>query len=113
MKKEVCSHFHILQESYSMIFFKPIMYLCVLLADISGSPVSMDVGTCRSHCGGAYRTSDDRTQQDFLKYSSMLEFLRSKKVSRPCSFKNRHKGALLPHYCSRRHTNEIYYFVDI
>ncbi|CAL8315293.1 unnamed protein product [Gadus morhua 'NCC'] len=48
--------------------------------DISGSPVSMDVGMCRSHCGSAYRTSNDRTQQDYLKYSSMLEFLRSKKM---------------------------------
>ena len=66
--------------------FIPINYNCVLLADISGSPVSMDVGMCRSHCGSAYRTSNDRTQQDYLKYSSMLEFLRSKKVSGPCNF---------------------------
>ncbi|CAL8279328.1 unnamed protein product [Lota lota] len=48
--------------------------------DISGSPVRMDVGMCRSHCGGASRTSNYGPQQEYLKYSSMLEFLRSKKM---------------------------------
>uniref|UniRef100_A0A8D3AV82 Pinhead n=1 Tax=Scophthalmus maximus TaxID=52904 RepID=A0A8D3AV82_SCOMX len=49
--------------------------------DISGSPVSVDMGTCRSHCGGASRPPHETGQQDYSKYSSMLEFLRSKKVS--------------------------------
>ncbi|AWP03784.1 Hypothetical protein SMAX5B_006352 [Scophthalmus maximus] len=47
--------------------------------DISGSPVSVDMGTCRSHCGGASRPPHETGQQDYSKYSSMLEFLRSKK----------------------------------
>ncbi|XP_035489003.2 uncharacterized protein pnhd isoform X2 [Scophthalmus maximus] len=50
--------------------------------DISGSPVSVDMGTCRSHCGGASRPPHETGQQDYSKYSSMLEFLRSKKVKR-------------------------------
>ncbi|KAK0140618.1 hypothetical protein N1851_022397 [Merluccius polli] len=49
--------------------------------DVSGSPVSVDVGTCRSHCGGASRSSAEGPQQEYLKYSSMLEFLRSKKMA--------------------------------
>ncbi|KAM8727498.1 uncharacterized protein pnhd [Acanthopagrus schlegelii] len=49
--------------------------------DISGSPVSVDVGMCRSHCGGASRPSPEAGQQEYSKHSSMLEFLRSKKVS--------------------------------
>ncbi|KAF0046728.1 hypothetical protein F2P81_000361 [Scophthalmus maximus] len=48
--------------------------------DISGSPVSVDMGTCRSHCGGASRPPHETGQQDYSKYSSMLEFLRSKKT---------------------------------
>ncbi|XP_041660296.1 uncharacterized protein pnhd [Cheilinus undulatus] len=48
--------------------------------DISGSPVSVDVGMCRSHCGGAVRPSHETGQQEYSKHSSMLEFLRSKKV---------------------------------
>ncbi|XP_071376672.1 uncharacterized protein pnhd [Centroberyx affinis] len=51
--------------------------------DISGSPVSVDVGMCRSHCGGAARASHAAGQQDYSKHSSMLEFLRSKKMRMP------------------------------
>ncbi|XP_008274072.1 uncharacterized protein pnhd [Stegastes partitus] len=48
--------------------------------DISGSPVNIDVGMCRSHCGGTIRASHEAGQQDYSKHSSMLEFLRSKKM---------------------------------
>uniref|UniRef100_A0A3Q1AKI2 Im:7138239 n=1 Tax=Amphiprion ocellaris TaxID=80972 RepID=A0A3Q1AKI2_AMPOC len=48
--------------------------------DISGTPVSIDVGMCRSHCGGTIRRSLEAGQQDYSKHSSMLEFLRSKKM---------------------------------
>ncbi|KAM4605229.1 uncharacterized protein pnhd [Polymixia lowei] len=48
--------------------------------DISGSPISVDMGICRSHCGGAPRTSNGVRQQEYSKHSSMLEFLRSKKM---------------------------------
>ncbi|XP_075339403.1 uncharacterized protein pnhd [Odontesthes bonariensis] len=47
--------------------------------DISGSPVSVDVGLCRSHCG-AIRPPHEAAQQEYSKHSSMLEFLRSKKM---------------------------------
>jgi len=58
------------------------MCVCVCVStDISGSPVSVDVGLCRSHCGGASRPSHEAGQQEYSKHSSMLEFLRSKKVS--------------------------------
>uniref|UniRef100_A0AAY3ZYU4 Im:7138239 n=1 Tax=Denticeps clupeoides TaxID=299321 RepID=A0AAY3ZYU4_9TELE len=50
--------------------------------DISGSPVNVDVGTCRAHCGGTY----DAGLLGYSRHSSMLDFLRSKKVpSHPCS----------------------------
>lgn len=48
--------------------------------DISGGPVSVDVGICRSHCGSTARTPHHAGQQEYAKHSSMLEFLRSKKV---------------------------------
>ncbi|XP_071347129.1 uncharacterized protein pnhd isoform X2 [Trachinotus anak] len=48
--------------------------------DISGSPVSVDVGMCRSHCGAASRPPHEAGQQEYPKHSSMLEFLRSKKM---------------------------------
>ncbi|XP_056149763.1 uncharacterized protein pnhd [Lampris incognitus] len=48
--------------------------------DISGSPVSVDVGMCRSHCGAAARAAKETGQQEYTKHSSMLEFLRSKKA---------------------------------
>ncbi|XP_036411494.1 uncharacterized protein im:7138239 [Megalops cyprinoides] len=50
--------------------------------DISGSPVSVDVGVCRSHCGGAQRTPSSHGPglPGYSKHSSMLDFLRSKKV---------------------------------
>nr|XP_040028058.1 uncharacterized protein im:7138239 [Gasterosteus aculeatus aculeatus] len=48
--------------------------------DISGSPVSVDVGMCRSHCGGVSRPSHEAGQQEYSKHASMLEFLRSKRT---------------------------------
>ncbi|XP_038143596.1 uncharacterized protein im:7138239 isoform X1 [Cyprinodon tularosa] len=48
--------------------------------DISGSPVSVDVGMCRSHCGITTRSSQEARHQEYSKHSSMLEFLRSKKM---------------------------------
>ncbi|KAI3374732.1 hypothetical protein L3Q82_021285, partial [Scortum barcoo] len=48
--------------------------------DISGSPVSVDVGVCRSHCGAASRPPHEAGQQEYSKHSSMLEFLKSKKM---------------------------------
>ncbi|XP_076003164.1 uncharacterized protein pnhd [Genypterus blacodes] len=51
--------------------------------DISGSPVSVDVGMCRSHCGGPTRPTNVAGHMDASKHASMLEFLRSKKVKRP------------------------------
>lgn len=63
-----------------------------LSTDISGSPVSVDVGMCRSRCGGAPRPSQEAGQQEYSKHSSMLEFLRSKKVSGVPP--RGHKGAL-------------------
>ncbi|XP_045906786.1 uncharacterized protein pnhd [Micropterus dolomieu] len=48
--------------------------------DISGSPVNIDVGMCRLHCGGAPRPSHEAGRQEYSKHSSMLEFLRSKKM---------------------------------
>ncbi|XP_055359618.1 uncharacterized protein pnhd isoform X1 [Betta splendens] len=48
--------------------------------DISGGPVSIDVGMCRPHCGGGSRSSHDAAQQEYSKYSSMLEFLKSKRI---------------------------------
>uniref|UniRef100_H3C8Q0 Pinhead n=1 Tax=Tetraodon nigroviridis TaxID=99883 RepID=H3C8Q0_TETNG len=50
--------------------------------DISGSPVSVDVGMCRSHCEPAPRSFAETGQQEYSKHSSMLEFLRSKKMGR-------------------------------
>ncbi|XP_054452743.1 uncharacterized protein pnhd [Anoplopoma fimbria] len=55
-------------------------HLVYIGQDISGSPVSVDVGICRSHCGGASRPPHETGAQDYSKHSSMLEFLRSKKV---------------------------------
>ncbi|KAG9350704.1 hypothetical protein JZ751_024593 [Albula glossodonta] len=50
--------------------------------DISGSPVSVDVGVCRAICGGTQRASSSHGPglPGFSKHSSMLEYLRSKKV---------------------------------
>uniref|UniRef100_A0A3P8WJK1 Pinhead n=1 Tax=Cynoglossus semilaevis TaxID=244447 RepID=A0A3P8WJK1_CYNSE len=54
----------------------------VYIGQISGGHVSVDVGMCRSHCGGpGSRTSHETQQQEDSKYSSMLEFLRSKQPS--------------------------------
>ncbi|XP_054598175.1 uncharacterized protein pnhd [Nothobranchius furzeri] len=48
--------------------------------DISGSPVNVDVGMCKTHCGTTIRPSHDAGQQEYVKYASMLEFLRSKRM---------------------------------
>lgn len=47
-------------------------------SDISGGPVSVDVGLCRSHCGAAGGSSQARGLQE--QSWSILDFLRSKKV---------------------------------
>ncbi|XP_051554860.1 uncharacterized protein LOC127441450 isoform X2 [Myxocyprinus asiaticus] len=48
--------------------------------DISGSPVNVDVGMCKTHCGqSAHSTSFEAGLWD-SKFSSMLDFLRSKKM---------------------------------
>lgn len=68
---------------YEVVFFLPqIYFVSVSSSDISGSPVSVDVGMCRSHCGATSRPSHEAVkQQEESKHASMLEFLRSKKVS--------------------------------
>ncbi|XP_044134587.1 uncharacterized protein LOC122927078 [Bufo gargarizans] len=49
--------------------------------DISGSPVSVDVGLCRSHCGVPQRfNSYNSGIHGLSKHSSMLEFLKNKKL---------------------------------
>ncbi|XP_028329216.1 uncharacterized protein pnhd [Gouania willdenowi] len=49
--------------------------------DISGSPVSIDVGKCRSQCGRtSTKPSHETSPQEYSRHSSMLEFLRSKKL---------------------------------
>lgn len=63
----------------TIVSYEIIVY--IFSSDISGSPISVDVGRCRSHCGGAPRTSLDSGLQEYSKHSSMLEYLRSKKVS--------------------------------
>ncbi|KAK6467377.1 hypothetical protein HHUSO_G34898 [Huso huso] len=50
--------------------------------DISGSPVSVDVGVCRSHCGGSQRNHAPYGSgySGYSKHTSMLDFLRTKKL---------------------------------
>ncbi|XP_075137765.1 uncharacterized protein LOC142213316 [Leptodactylus fuscus] len=49
--------------------------------DISGSPVSVDVGLCRSHCGVPQRlNSYNYGFHGLPKHSSMLDFLKNKKL---------------------------------
>ncbi|XP_043358814.1 uncharacterized protein LOC119848477 [Dermochelys coriacea] len=48
--------------------------------DISGSPVSLDVGMCRSHCLSQSINSHQSGFPGFSKHSSMLDFLRTKKL---------------------------------
>ncbi|XP_053319608.1 uncharacterized protein LOC128491314 [Spea bombifrons] len=49
--------------------------------DVSGSPVSVDVGICRSHCGSQQRLNSYNPGVPSLpKHSSMLDFLRNKKL---------------------------------
>ncbi|MEE6487121.1 hypothetical protein FKM82_014806 [Ascaphus truei] len=49
--------------------------------DISGSPVSVDVGLCRSHCGVPQRINSYSSGFPGLsKHSSMLDFLKNKKL---------------------------------
>nr|XP_033811848.1 uncharacterized protein LOC117365482 [Geotrypetes seraphini] len=46
--------------------------------DISGSPVSIDVGLCRPHCGSTQRYNS--AFSGFPKHPSMLDFLKTKKL---------------------------------
>ncbi|XP_077077894.1 uncharacterized protein pnhd [Siphateles boraxobius] len=50
--------------------------------DISGSPVNVDVGVCRTHCGQSARSTSFEAGFRASKYSSMLDFLRHKKMRR-------------------------------
>ncbi|XP_051556586.1 uncharacterized protein pnhd [Myxocyprinus asiaticus] len=50
--------------------------------DISGSPVNVDVGACKTHCGQSARSTSFEAGLWASKYSSMLDFLRSKKMRR-------------------------------
>uniref|UniRef100_W5M6C0 Pinhead n=1 Tax=Lepisosteus oculatus TaxID=7918 RepID=W5M6C0_LEPOC len=52
--------------------------------DVSGSPISVDVGLCRSHCGGYQGASGSYGSgiPGYSKHTSLLEFLRSKKSQR-------------------------------
>ncbi|XP_032992777.1 uncharacterized protein LOC117039705 [Lacerta agilis] len=47
--------------------------------DLSGSPVSIDVGTCQAHCGGTRRKSGSGFA-GVSRQSSMLDFLKTKKL---------------------------------
>ncbi|KAI7810332.1 uncharacterized protein pnhd [Triplophysa rosa] len=47
--------------------------------DISGSPVNVDVGLCKSHCG---QSASFDTSLRASKFSSMLDYLRNKKMRR-------------------------------
>ncbi|XP_018429082.1 PREDICTED: uncharacterized protein LOC108801677 [Nanorana parkeri] len=49
--------------------------------DISGSPVSVDVGLCKSHCGVTQRVNTYNSVFSGLpKHSSMLDFLKNRKL---------------------------------
>ncbi|XP_073772547.1 uncharacterized protein isoform X2 [Danio rerio] len=48
--------------------------------DISGSPVNVDVGVCRTHCGQSAHFVALEAGLRASKYSSMLDFLRHKKI---------------------------------
>ncbi|XP_066508125.1 uncharacterized protein [Hoplias malabaricus] len=48
--------------------------------DISGSPVNVDVGMCRTHCGQSRPSSFEVGMQSYSRHSSILDFLREKKM---------------------------------
>uniref|UniRef100_A0A8C1U2L4 Im:7138239 n=1 Tax=Cyprinus carpio TaxID=7962 RepID=A0A8C1U2L4_CYPCA len=48
--------------------------------DISGSPVNVDVGVCRTHCGQSAPSASLEAGLMTSKYSSVLDFLRHKKT---------------------------------
>uniref|UniRef100_A0A671NRB7 Uncharacterized LOC107687906 n=1 Tax=Sinocyclocheilus anshuiensis TaxID=1608454 RepID=A0A671NRB7_9TELE len=48
--------------------------------DISGSPVNVDVGVCRTHCGQSARFTSLEAGLMTSKYPSVLDFLRHKKM---------------------------------
>ncbi|XP_072525455.1 uncharacterized protein pnhd [Salminus brasiliensis] len=48
--------------------------------DISGSPVNVDVGMCRTHCGQSRPSSFEAGMQSYSRYSSMLDYLKDKKM---------------------------------
>ncbi|XP_009635749.2 uncharacterized protein LOC104125058 [Egretta garzetta] len=52
--------------------------------DVSGSPVSVDVGKCRSSCLSQQIGSPQPGLLGLSRHSSMLDFLRSKKVRKAC-----------------------------
>lgn len=58
------------------------LYYVLLFTDISGSPVNVDVGKCRSHCGGPIKASPSHDTAIHVnpRHSSMLDYLRNKKV---------------------------------
>ncbi|XP_013862890.1 uncharacterized protein pnhd isoform X2 [Austrofundulus limnaeus] len=63
------------------VFQRFLLFHCLLqLTYISGRAVSVDVGLCRSHCGVTIRPPHEAGQQEYLKHSSMLEFLKNKKM---------------------------------
>ncbi|XP_048117703.1 uncharacterized protein pnhd [Alosa alosa] len=57
-------------------------HLVYIGQDISGSPVNVDVGKCRSHCGGPIKASPshDTATRVNPRHSSMLDYLRNKKL---------------------------------
>nr|XP_056700645.1 uncharacterized protein LOC130473137 [Euleptes europaea] len=64
--------------------------------DISGSPASIDVGVCRTHCGGPQKmTSYFAGVLGLSRQSSMLEFLKTKKLQ------DRFSGPLLSNGADR------------
>ncbi|XP_046883038.1 uncharacterized protein pnhd, partial [Hypomesus transpacificus] len=73
--------------------------------DISGRPVNVDVGMCRSHCGGTPRTSHESGHQGYSKHTSMLEYLRSKKVREPATRESPESLGHVPS-CGRNHICE-------
>lgn len=79
--KKICSG--LWELGYLLLLVEVKTYFVCVSSDISGSPVSVDVGMCRSHCGATSpRPSHEAVkQQEYSKHASMLEFLKSKKVS--------------------------------
>ncbi|XP_015282228.1 PREDICTED: uncharacterized protein LOC107123487 [Gekko japonicus] len=78
-------------------------YVCIG-QDISGSPASIDVGVCRTHCGGPQRmTSYIAGVLGLSRQFSMLEFLQTKKLqdrfSEPPPSNEADRSCPLDHHC--------------